>query len=500
MAGKSILPLRSLSLGEIARVGLVLLNGAGILFSVAVGFEIGWDEGSLCLLATAALTAASLPLLVRRRSELIEPISFVVLIVAIGVTAKSFYVCFGPEKRVEFLLLGKEPGDLIFAALVTAVGLLFLSFGYMAGDVRWRIPGLRRLSAESWDPRRFVGITGAFVAVGLLSFVLFSVQLNLSPQALSDLSSKRFVDVEGSSIRGALGYLRWGATLIEIAFYLVLVRWAASGRTLLSGAGAVVVALAAASVVFPVFTSSRLTLMLMLVRVVVVYVCLRGQPRLRTVVALAATGLVIISAMLAFRRGLSDWEGIRSQMTASALMEVTIGGRHFLDLSKTAQVLDVVPEEMEFQHGKTMLTWLVAPVPRSVWPQKPAIGVGSVLGPQFFQSVATSGVTPGIVGELYLNFGLTGVFVGLLGVGLLLRSLYASLRPHFYSPGVVLIYVLVSTRLALGTLPSSVSDSIVRILKELLPVLLALYLLGRVRRSSSSEVSLVPAAPPSDSG
>ena len=481
---------RPLTLGELVSIALAAVCAAGVVFSLGVGIEIGWEEGALCLIATAALTAATLPLVLRPRAELVEPISFVVLMVSVGVTSKAFYLCLGPTERVAFLLRDKEPRDLLFAALVIAAGVLCLSCGYLLTGLRWRLPGIAQRARSSWNQRRLIALVGVLVIVGMLSFVLFSLKFDLSFNRLSDLSSKRIAQVEGSEIPGGLGYLRWGATLIEIAFYLVLANWVAGKKRLVSGAGAAVLALAMASAVYPFFTSSRLTIMLMIVRAVVVWMCIRGEPRPRSVAAVVAVGFMIISPMLALRRGAADWESVSAELSPAGLVEATTGGRHFLDLSKTAHVLAAVPQKIDYQYGKTMVTWLVAPVPRELWPDKPPVNIGKLLGPALFESSAGSGVPPGLVGEFYLNFGLAGVLVGLLAFGLVLRSLYLTLRPHFASPGIVLVYTLLSTRLAIGMLSNSTSGGVTRLLKEMVPLLLALYFLER--RPATAPEETVP--------
>lgn len=464
-----------LSLGNLCRLGLFVAVGAGCVFSVSVILDLGLDMGLLCLVGTAALVAVSLPLALRR-SEIIEPIWLVVLTVAVGVTGKVFYICFGPEERVSFLLLDKDPSDLLLAALVIAAGLLGFSAGYLSGNVRWKLPGMERLSNE-WRPRQSIAVIGILLVVGLLSFVVFASRLDTPFESLSDLSRKRFVAL-GSSGMEVRGYLRWGASLIESAFYLAFVNWVASKRRLRSYSGLLLIAFAPVALAFPIFVSSRQTVLIMIVRTIMIWISLRGEPRPRYVVALVTMGLVVVGAMLALRRGSSEWEGLRSHMGVSGLLEVTVGGRHFLDLTKTAHVIAAVPDKLDYQYGKTLVTWLVAPVPRSVWPDKPPIGAGGTVGPPVFGSPPGGGVPPGIVGELHLNFGIPGVFVGLIAAGFLLRSLYSTFRPHFPNKSFVLIYALLSTQLALGMVSGAVSTNMSKLLQEMVPVVLALYACG----------------------
>lgn len=466
---------RSLSLGDLSRISLIVVIGSALLCAPAVMLQVGLEPGLLCLVATSALVAATLPIALRR-GELFEPIWLVVLIVAFGVTGKAFYVCFGPEDKVAFLLLGKELRDLLPAALMIASSLLSLSTGYLLGYVRWKVPGMSSLAAGSWNPRKYSMVMTTLIAAGVLSFAVFVLQLDVSFQGLSDLSSKRFVRLPDSRFQGIHGYLRWGAMSLEMAFYVGFAKWVQTRRRLWSASGSIVLILALLAITFPIFVSSRQTVMFMFVRIVIIWFCIRGEPRPRYVIALMAVGLVIMGSMLALRRGLSDWDGLRAHIGVGGLIEATIGGRYFLDLTKTAHVLAGVPDKLDYQYGKSLVTWIVAPIPRSQWPEKPAIGVGIEIGHMLFRTPETSGVPPGIVGELYLNFGTIGVFVGMFAIGFILRSVYTTLRPYFPSKNSVLIYAVVSTQLALG-LSNSVSGTAAKTLQELIPLVLALHLL-----------------------
>lgn len=464
-------------LEEVARLALFAAVGGGLIFSLAVAIELGAAAGSLCLLGTAALCVVSLPIALRRTS-LLEPIWLVVLVTGIGITGKCFYVSLGPQERVGFLLLGKTPEDLHFAALVMAAAMLCLAIGYLLADVEILPGALAPFLKRGWNPRRLWALLGVLLLVGIVSFALFAWRMEVSIERLSDLSSKRWVQVEGARFRSSMGYLRWGAEQIELAFYLALVWWAAKSRRLLSLSTLALAGLALLASAFPIFVSSRQGFLFLIFRILVVWMILRGQPKLRHAAALAAIGFVVMSSMLALRRGAADWDDVGRYLDAGEFLEVTIGGRHFLDLTKTAHVLDGVPEVVDYRYGTTLLTWVAAPVPRSMWPQKPAIGVGIELGPAIFHTHPRTGVAPGLIGELYLNFGLAGIFVGMLVFGSALRIVYATFGRFFPHPTAVLLYAILLPHLSIAMLSSSVSGSMARLLQELVPLLLATWILG----------------------
>lgn len=476
------------SLGNVVRISLFVAISAALFFSLVVARQVGWTEGLLCLVATSALLVTVVPLALGRGADLGEPIWFVLLVVAVGVTGKAFYVVLGPPARVRFLLLDKGLEDLLPPALLIAVGLLCLSLGYIGGAVRFRVPGAERLRWRGVDPRRFAAIVGALTVIGVFAFVVFTSRFEVSLDSLAGLSGKRLVLLRDTESFLVHGYLRWGALCIETAFYLVFARWAMSGRRLRSGGGLVVLAFGLAAAAFPFFVSSRQGVMFLIIRVAVIWLYLRGEPPPRKALAVAALSLLLFSSMLALRRGRSDWQGIQREVGIAGMLETTVGSRHFLDLTKTAHIIAGVPRVVDFQHGRTLVTWLVAPIPRSWWPDKPSIGAGGDLT-SIFGTVWTSGVPPAIVGELYLNFGVPGVLIGMLGVGLALRSLYTTLRPRARAPGFVLIYAFLSTRIALGMLSSSISGSAVRMFQEMIPLTLALLLCAGAARRSAAEAA-----------
>ena len=449
---------------------------AAFVFATAVLFQRGWNAGLLCLMAAACLFIASVPLFVGAPKKLFEPIWSVVLVVSVGITGKAFYLLYGPTTRTDFLLLGRQPKDLLFPILVIAGGLVCLVLGYLLGTFRWRLPRAALRLEGHWNQRKFVAVVGILAVLGCLSFLLFTRELEVSYQSLSDISSKRFVEVEGSSFRGTHGYLRWGAMLLEISFYLALAYWIARKRRFFSVSGFFVAALGAMAVLFPIFVSSRQSVLFLVIRAVLIWLCLRGEPKARTVIVLVIAGLFVISSMLAFRRGLSEWQDVRDHAGLDSVLEVTVGGRHFLDLSKTAQVILAVPERVAYQYGRTMVTWITAPIPRSIWPGKPAVGAGIELGPKVFGTAPGTGVPPGIVGELYMNFGLIGVLMGLFVAGLLLRSMFQTLAPRLSNPNFVVLYAVLTPRMAMGALANSVSGSVVKLLQEMVPLFIALYL------------------------
>ena len=62
-------------------------------------------------------------------------------------------------------------------------------------------------------------------------------------------------------------------------------------------------------------------------------------------------------------------------------------------------------------------------VPRFLWPGKPVIGNSEIIGNLYFNTSGTSPATT-YMGDLYRNFGLFGIFIGMALLGVSLRLLY----------------------------------------------------------------------------
>jgi len=85
-------------------------------------------------------------------------------------------------------------------------------------------------------------------------------------------------------------------------------------------------------------------------------------------------------------------------------------------------VLAYVPEPIPFAYGGTFLPqMLTSLIPQLLWRGR------SSLGRNFFAELSgpyVGGTAPTLIGDLYFNFGIVGVFVGMLAVGLIMRTLY----------------------------------------------------------------------------
>ena len=102
--------------------------------------------------------------------------------------------------------------------------------------------------------------------------------------------------------------------------------------------------------------------------------------------------------------------------------------RNQIELAKTAHIINAIPDKLDYQYGKTIAIWLVAPIPRSLWPDKPIIQPGPIIGNKIYDQ-RRAGVPPAFIAEMFWNFHLPGVLIGSLLLGISMRFLHERFRP-----------------------------------------------------------------------
>ena len=98
-------------------------------------------------------------------------------------------------------------------------------------------------------------------------------------------------------------------------------------------------------------------------------------------------------------------------------------------INQLSQIGRLVDEEGEL-HGQTLAYLAYAFIPRFLWPQKPAIAKGAWFALRIGLAYVrrdgqiSNAINMTIPGELYLNYGWTGVFIGLTVLGFFVAALW----------------------------------------------------------------------------
>jgi len=115
-------------------------------------------------------------------------------------------------------------------------------------------------------------------------------------------------------------------------------------------------------------------------------------------------------------------------------------------LSTFAYVLQASPSQIPYWNGSTYNSLLSSFIPRVLWPNKPSKDLGQRFGHVYYflddKDTSTSVNLPQLV-EFYVNFGPTGVIVGMFLLGLIYRVLYRKINHAEMGDGTVVIAALI---------------------------------------------------------
>jgi len=161
-------------------------------------------------------------------------------------------------------------------------------------------------------------------------------------------------------------------------------------------------------------------------------------------------------------------------------------GGYFIDVFKASHLVRNVPKKIGYLHGQSIYGWVFAPVPPSLWVDKPLyLRVPPILSTIIFNE-PTNNIPPGIIAEMYINFGLAGLFLGMGFIGLFLRYIHDFFQRYDNSVFAKFIYSIIIVRMTLILFNSSFGTAILKTCFDLLPLILLLwYVLEKRPREST---------------
>lgn len=415
---------KEIQIGGVARSIVLLVGIMAAIFSVWTCVDMQMLHAAVGLVALLVVLS---PFLVLRTYDLFSPWSFVVL--AIGVLATPQAVCtsfdFPDADTVDrMMLVGQGPSYFIYPASIYLLALVCMAVGYF-GLVREGVkPGL--VISRGMHARNAIVVLGVAFLLSIVSTVLF---VRATGGFESDkISSKRTtietLDVAGSDTR-QYGHFRQLSKLSAAAFLVlysfVLCR---EERNSIVVKAALVFAFLAA-IALPFYSSSRSQVMWVIIGGLGVnYYLAKGDFLLKCGVVVGV-GLVLFLVMSVLRS--ADSDDVFASVSFSSSFEKLVLNRNGPGLSKTSHIINNIPDPLEFQYGQTFTNWLFAPIPRAIYPDKPLVTMGPIIGTEIYGH-RVAGVPPGFIAELYWNFYIPGVVFGMLFMGVVLKRLHLLFR------------------------------------------------------------------------
>jgi oligosaccharide repeat unit polymerase len=428
--------------------GLVTFLSADIAAIVAASFLLGWAQGY--------------------RFDLFEPCVVVNLMFLLYYCVRPLYLMssFGLNDPSPFVSMNPATAiDYAWATGYSVVALLCFHVGYYA--MRGRPHSLMQLrpSVRRWSSNR---VTRVAIVGGLWGGASAALTLFFAGGIAGAFAKAGHL----REVTSGDAYLLLGATFIPIVTVLLL-----ADHLLGHPRRFWITFFFVLTVGYSAFFGNRTGVFAIVVSCLILYVYLRGikMPwRFALFSAVIALVVVPVIVFLGFARdypvGLSDLPEIANVMRdrdRGFFYQQMLG--EFSAVDAFAAVLHGGPSIFPFRYGGTYLDSLLFIVPRAVWPDKPkdfSIAVGD------YVTENGNDVPPGVVGELYVNFHVFGIVIGMSLLGMVMG--FRSCRTTGGSVGALALYALFVPYFGVFLTRNSMGGGVL-LLTAVLPMFLAIW-------------------------
>ena len=128
-----------------------------------------------------------------------------------------------------------------------------------------------------------------------------------------------------------------------------------------------------------------------------------------------------------------------------------------------------MPDQVDYLYGSSLMSVFLAVIPRQIWPDKPVVRIGYYVGQNIIQLDNQTGIPPGFIAEIYLNFGYWGIFPVFIVLGLVLAKLYNTVRRE-QNYVTTLLYVLSVVTISLSLLSTDLTYAILQAVFYFIPI------------------------------
>lgn len=414
------------------------------------------------------------------RYDYFEPLTFVLFTTLLGVTLRTLYIPFADSESYYHLLRYRPQSILIGGLLVICLGLIFLVAGYLLGHTIQPIKLINPswFGKYQWNMRLTYYFVWFFCALSLIGIYLVIDATGISFDSVYDISRKRALIQEGTRI--VFGYRRWLSEFGSYAFLISSLILISSGKKLFSKWGLLFVISGIIASIPPILYSERNKFVIFSIYIIMLwYYFGYSKSKIIKLPLLKIIPIIIfvffmIMVLTAFRTGINEFNEISDYLTVSMFIDRVVGSGNFFGVEKVAIIVEEVPRYSGFLNGQSFYTWIIAPIPRSIWPSKPQTSLGYLFGEIFFYrdftNIRGGGRPPGFMVELYWNFGLFGVVFGMFLYGLFLAIYYRYFQKYLRNKNknMILVYIMTVIPLTITLLGSNFNRTIIDLARNLI--------------------------------
>jgi len=464
---------------------------AGIFWVLAMGCDLKYF---FVAAGTSILLVSLLPIVFQSRYDWFCPWSALILAVIYGCFLPSICMSFdlpSEEFVADTILLHQPVEFFVMPTLMLLGGIILMAIGYFGYPSKYAPVYIRR----EVSPPRLMLVCAICGAIALMSFGAYFV---LNGGLSGGISNKRGTisthDVGADEGFSQYGYLRHFAKLGYIALLILTAYWCRSKVKFGSGMAIIQLMILSAmfllSIAFPFYSSSRAAMVWVVIGFAgILYYMNQRIFTPKTVIAMGAIGALFVFATLVRNSNEND------QDFGGRIGRVLLN-RHGPDIAVTSHIVQNIPHKLEYQNGKTMAVWLIAPIPRELMKNKPLVHSGPIIGQRIYGN-PLSGVPPGVIAELYWNFHVIGVLFGCIMFGALLKIVYQTFQNLVGDPVLLApIYLFAVFPMGFKAATHSVGPAMIMPMVDLVTVCALVYAVS----TGTSRIQAIPAPLVSDHG
>lgn len=450
-------------------VGIVFLDSDEDFFLLFIGLLMQ-------LLFTTAIVF-------RKNIYVFEPITLMYFAITMGVTIKIPYLIVNHDIMSK-LLLGKDQSIFIYGSLFILLGFISFIFGQIMAYKTVKILTFEK--NQFWLENRLNLTLVLFLVVTATATLLLINQIGIS-NLLESFSAKRFQDLDDRSGRLSSNlYFYYKLSLLaRVPLYISLIYILKSNRktgfTRLFCKFVFCISLII-TLTTPTILNNRAAVALSIIDLVFIASFLKVK--IKTSYLITAALLIIIPFVY------STAQRTFSELNYNVFSSI-LDNRYFLDLTKTSQIINYFSDNGERLYGETLIGWFFLLIPSSFMENQPRfMEIGLYLGNVVFNfsSSSLTGVPPGYIAELYMNFGTMGIVIGMFIFGFSMQKMYNNYLKKSSNILITVTTAMISVRFLIFLFNNDLGTFIIKNLLETLPTIIMLaYLLKtpkNIRHSS----------------